>query len=254
MKKFLLIIIIIGTIIFSACGDKKENESIQPVSQNGDISESFEAGPDESYEALPPDFPSGDSLQLVHTVEFNNKRIPMTVFYSREAGSEYYITDMLVFEYDGRKHAISLDDVREKFPFEDPNDYGLIEVSTDYNFDNYMDIAVLSSRGVRHSWYDIFIYNPQTKSYYHHKELSKENDVWTDADTQTVKVHTISGHAGLIYTSRVYKWVNGQLTLFENVNQDYDDGTELYTCITLTLQNNGTWSEKGETFKAEDFY
>ena len=194
------------------------------------------------------------SQQLVYTVEFNNETIPMIVFYSREAGSEYYVTDSITFEYDGRKHSISLDDVAEKFAFADPADFHLIDCATDYNFDAYMDIAILSGRGVRHSWSDIFIYNPQTKSYYHHKELSQENDVWTDSETQTVRVHGIGGHAGLIYTSKDYKWINGQLTLVGIVNQDYDDTLELYICTTRTLQNNGTWSEKRETFTEEDLF
>jgi hypothetical protein len=168
----------------------------------------------------------------------------MTVYYTYEGdygdGEPYYVIDSLTFEYDGKNHTISLDDVSEKFPFEDPDDFGLIEVTTDYNFDNYMDITILSGRGAYHSWSDIFIYNPQEKKYYYQAELSKEPDIWIDAETQTVKVHGKGGHAGLIYYYKEFKWENGQLTLICQEDQEYDEGLELYIRETRTLQN-GEW-------------
>jgi hypothetical protein len=237
-------------MVLTACGGKKESGV---PSANADVLTTSPKDEVSRVHYLETGRTSGEELKLVCTAEFNSEKIPITVFYSWDNDGEYYVTDRFVFRYDGREHSISLDDVSEKFPFSDPGDYGLIEFAADYNFDNYMDAAILSARGVRHSWYDIFIYNPQTKSFFHHKELSAENDIVTDSETKTLHVHGISGHAGLIYTYKKFKWVNDQLTLIYIVNQDYDYDTELYILTTRALQDNGAWTEQKQTFKEEDF-
>ncbi|MDR0476055.1 MAG: hypothetical protein LBH43_20610 [Treponema sp.] len=193
----------------------------------------------------------GGQRQFVHTVEFNNNKIPLTVYYSvnyTDPLEEYYSLDSLVFEYDGKKHRLGLEEIY----FYDPDNFDLVDVAVDYNFDNYMDIAVLSGRGAYHSWYDIFIYNPEEKKYYYNKELSESPDVWVDVETQTVKAHGKGGHAGLIYVYNEYKWENGQLTLIYNSRQDYDEGSGLYILVKRSLQD-GSWLEQTEAFRAEDF-
>lgn len=201
-------------------------------------------------------FSTGKARHFAHYVTFNNKSIPMNIYYSNYDGVEHYddlyFVKKFIFEYDGKIHTINMDGM-ENFPFNDPKSFDIIDASVDYNFDNYMDIAVLSGRGAYHSWANIFIYNPRTQTFYHHDELSKMPDVWTDAESKTVKVHGKGGHAGLIYNFKEYKWENDQLKLIHSVSQDYDEELELYICITMTLQNNGAWEEKRETFKEEDF-
>jgi len=121
----------------------------------------------------------------------------------------------------------------------------------DYNFDNYMDIAILAGQSVKGSWDQIFIYNPQKKSYYRHEELSEMPYIWIDNDTKSIRMHGNNGHAGLLYTTEEYKWVNGQLTLIYRANQTYDDELEKYVLTIKTLQN-GVWIEETEMFTEEE--
>jgi len=186
--------------------------------------------------------------KLISTVTFNNKKIPMTVYYTRDADGEYFM-NVLDFVYEGKNHSINLDGL-ETFPFEDPDKFDLVGVA-DYNFDNYMDITILAGQSAKGSWEQIFIYNPQKKNYYRHEELSEMPYIWIDNDTKSIRMHGNNGHAGLLYTTEEYKWVKGQLTLIYRANQTYDEELEKYVLTIKTLKN-GAWEEETEMFKEED--
>jgi hypothetical protein len=119
-----------------------------------------------------------NSTNFVRNVTFNNKIIPITIFYSAILGDgintdeDGINLDSLVFIYDNTKQTVHL------YPLNlyniDFENFDLIEVNSNYNSDNYMDISILSSKGANHSYYDIYIYNPQTKSYAYQVELSKQ--------------------------------------------------------------------------------
>jgi hypothetical protein len=196
-----------------------------------------------------PDFSQFQKID--HTVKFNNETIPMTVFYSRDTDGEYYVMDGLVFDYDGKKHSVGADNLQKTY-FDDPAEFGLIEVA-DYNFDNYMDIAFLtwSGRGTRHTWYEINIYNPKNKKYEYHAELSKMPDVEINNETQTLRSILNSGHAGLLFTDSEFKWEKGQLTLVNRKGTDYDDGKDEFVLTTGTL-SNGVWQEQTQNLKEKD--
>jgi hypothetical protein len=198
------------------------------------------------YYALLERLYHGEST-LVQTVDFKNQKIPITVFYTSDDGGYRIIS--LEFMYDGKKQTVWCTD--SELHFNDLDDFGLISPA-DYNFDNHMDISIIKNYGSGGVWEDIFIYDPQKRSYYYQEELSAHPTVWIDSETQTVKSHGKGGHAGLIYYFREYKWINGQLTLIHTISQDYDVDLNLYICITRTLQN-GKWVEQIETFKEEDF-
>jgi hypothetical protein len=190
---------------------------------------------------------SGASVEAPHfirTVEFNNKKIPITVYYSREGdyddGEPYYIIDSITFDYDGKKHTIIPPGDMQSFSLPDnPDDFDRISTA-DLNFDNYMDIAIFMWSGSGGVWEYIYIYNPKEKKYYYQEELSALATVWADAETQTVKSHGKGGHAGWIYYYKEFKWENGQLILIGSEDQEYDDGLELYLRVTRTLQD-GEW-------------
>jgi len=228
-------------------GDEEEEEA------EGGNAPKEPAGPDFIIWQFFPEETEPDSNQtqkLVSPVIFNNETIPMTVYYSHYADDpSYYVMESLSFEYDGKNHSISLDGL-ETFPFEDSDNFDLVGVA-DYNFDNYMDIAILAGQSVKGSWDQIFIYNPQKKSYYRHEELSEMPYIWIDNDTNSIKMHGNNGHAGLLYTSEEYKWVNGQLTLIYRAVQDYNEELEKYVLTIKTLQN-GVWAEETETFTEEE--
>jgi hypothetical protein len=196
-----------------------------------------------------PDF--SQSQKFDHTVKFNNETIPMTVYYSRDADGDYYVMDGLVFEYDGKKHSVGADNLQKTY-FEDPSEFGLIEVS-DYNFDNYMDIAFLTEtgRGSKHTWYEIYIYNQNEQKYEYHAELSKMPDIDIDNNTQTLRSILNSGYAGLLFSYSEFNWENGQLTLINRKSTDYNEDADTFILTTGTL-TNGVWNEQTQTLKEKD--
>jgi hypothetical protein len=185
--------------------------------------------------------------QFIHTVEFNNKKIPVTVYYTHEGdyddGESYYVIGSLTFEYDGKKHTIVPPGDMQSFSIPDnPDNFDRIDVA-DLNFDNYMDITIFMWSGSGGIWEYIYIYNPKEKKYYYQEELSSLATVWADAETKTVKSHGKGGHAGWIYYYKEFKWENGQLTLICQEDQDYDNDLELYIRVTRTLKN-GEWIQQ----------
>ncbi|MDR0453291.1 MAG: lysozyme inhibitor LprI family protein [Deferribacteraceae bacterium] len=178
------------------------------------------------------------------TVEFKNEKIPMTVYVTYDA-DEQEILNRLVFNYKGIKHTVPLTN------FEEPLQCWTDISAADYNFDNCMDIAIDVSCGSYNLSQKIFLYDPQTKKYEYHKELSEILGVWVDSETKTIKSHAKGGHAGLIYYFSEYSWKSGKLTLIQKESQDYDDNLGIYIRITRTLQN-GVWKEKTEKFKEAD--
>jgi hypothetical protein len=191
------------------------------------------------------------SQKFDYTVKFNNEAIPMTVYYSHAADGEYHVIDGVIFEYDGKKHTISLGGLEEA-PIDDLDNFNSIEVA-DYNFDNFMDIAFSTwkGRGTRHSWQEIHLYNQHNQKYYYHAELSEMPDVEINDETKTLRSIINSGHAGLLFTDSEYKWENRQLTLINRKSTDYDDAIDSYVLTTGTL-SNGVWNEQTQTFKSKD--
>jgi hypothetical protein len=158
------------------------------------------------------------NMEWSTTVEFNNEKIPIKSFYSvphpeEELASAYL--DSLVFVYNGIKQTVSHIGT-ENYIFLDrhvmdsgdyPSDFSIR--AGDFNFDNYMDIAVNVMCGGESTGEDFFIYNPQTKSYYYDKELSSMCGVSFDDETKTVSVLSCEEEIGC--KRNEYKWSNGKL-------------------------------------------
>jgi hypothetical protein len=188
-----------------------------------------------------------------HEVWFNDVSFPMTVFYSPLSDGGYSL-DSLVFIYDGARQAVHLHDLDEPlhiFDF-DPDNFHHITVS-DFNFDGYMDIQIydILRSGASNMRYKFFLYNPQSKAYYYHHELSEMDEVWADAETQTVKTRGSGGDGGMTYSFREYKWVGSELTLIRSENQEKDGASERFIRTTRTLQN-GEWVQQTDTISVED--
>jgi uncharacterized protein YecT (DUF1311 family) len=190
------------------------------------------------------------ALKFAQTVKFKGKSIPITIFGSTEPAGEimgeHTKLDSLVFVYDGVKQTVRLEDAMFN-----PNDLELVEVD-DCNFDNYMDIVMFSASGSGGIWNNIYIYNPQTKSYAFHAELSALPDVLVNAKTQTVQSHGKNGHAGMLYTVQEFKWERGKLKLIYEEKQVEDETTEgQYIRTTRTLKN-GKWVEASKGVTVDD--
>ena len=98
------------------------------------------------------------------------------------------------------------------------------------------------------AWYNYFIYDTKGKRYEYNEELSGLPNIFVNEETQTLNLHTNDGHAGLMYTSSDYKWINGKLTLMRRDNQDYDPDRDIYILTSGVLNNNGVWEEKKQQF------
>ena len=193
---------------------------------------------------------SPEDFKYVQTVEFSDQSIPITVF-RKPVKSEFFngiSVYKLEFVYDGSQKVINATgDFNEEMILTDI-------ITNDYNFDNYMDVGILYTPGSSNSFYLTFLYDPNTKKYVYNKELSDLSYVYPDKETQTVRYHMKGGHAGAIYNAGEYEWRNGKLTHIVSIDQDYDDESEKYIRTTKTLQNDGKWDEKTESFTYEELY
>ena len=193
-----------------------------------------------------------DSQQIEHNVMFNNRKIPMIIFYTNHEDI-YYITEKIIFYYDGVDHTLNIPD--DWYPFYTIGQDSSYNISVDdFNFDNYMDIAIFAGAGVSNYMNNFFIYNPKTKSYEYNENISRLPNVLIEKETKTVTSHAKGGHAGMIYTYVEYKWIDGIFTQTHREIQEYDPGLDIYIRNTRTLQSGGAWSEQRETFKEEDLF
>ena len=196
-----------------------------------------------------------DKKSFTVNAVYNDQAMPITVYYSDYDENGGISLDFFVFDYDDKKQVVNTSVGIDQLLFwsVDYDNFTAITLA-DYNFDNYMDFSVYSIRsGTSNLREEFFIYNPKSKSYKHNYELSDMEDVWIDPDKKTIKTYGRGGHAGLIFTFREFRWENDNLIMIDFADQDYDSELGVYVLINRTLQNNGTWLEKTETFIEADF-
>jgi hypothetical protein len=192
---------------------------------------------------------NGAALQFTYEVEFNNKKIEMTVFYSELSDNDFFANkiDSLIFTHNGQKQSVAINMESEVFNGDEVN-WGLISVN-DCNFDGYMDIAVLNNRSVSNSVYNYFIYNPNNKSYEQSEALSGLMNASFDDATKTIRVYNVSG-AGKYFTSETYKWDGAKLLPIQNIHHEPNENGVVVR-VTRTLQN-GKWIENTDTVEFEE--
>jgi len=176
--------------------------------------------------------PAGPEMhKLVGTLEFKSEQIPITVFYSdHPAWPGNAKLDSLVFMYKGIKQTVLPIGLDESFFFE-PS-YAPISVN-DYNFDGFMDIAILGADGRDWMSYRYFLYDPQKQNYYFSEELSSGDGIELDNKTQTIKLTYLGGMfedpdnpSDNRYDE--YKSENGRLKLIRKVREEYDHSLGKY--------------------------
>ncbi|MDR3001715.1 MAG: hypothetical protein LBU89_10675 [Fibromonadaceae bacterium] len=201
---------------------------------------------DEIYFKKKPDgYSPSHADALPFYIEHNNQTIDIAVFYSHDADGEFFMhkIDSLRFGHNGKIHTVKVDMGSQIFGSEDEPNFRLILLD-DFNFDGYIDVAVLSNRGVSNEAYNYFIYNPQTQSYHRSEVLSGLMNASFDKETKTVKAHNSSG-AGMYYEGETYKWNGDKLTLIQSVKQAPNEDDVLIR-TTRTLQD-GEWVEQTDT-------
>ena len=185
--------------------------------------------------------------QITYNAAFKDQILPMTVFYHYDDESRYYFTEKITFDYNGDNHTLDISE--DWYPYNSIGEDSTYNIAVDdFNFDGYMDIAVYNGSGTSTFWNNYFIYNTVEKRYEYHKELSGLPNIFIDEETQTLRLHTNDGHAGLMYTSSDYKWINGDLTLIRKDKQDYDPDKDIYILTLGALNDNGVWEEQRQEF------
>ena len=222
MKQIVFIgIIVIITIAAAACTPK--NRETAPSLSSSEIEVESSAVETQDTEII-----------LSMNIDFNNKIIPVNIYYSILE----YVTNInkAVFDYDDITQVISFSNLQYD------NETGSFYISyNDYNFDGFLDINVVIEH-VNNAENNIFLYNSQTKSYVASSELSGEGSISLNLEAQTVETkHFITGS---IFTSREYKWENGQFKLIGTENQEWDSTLEKYMLTIRTLLIDGSWAEE----------
>ncbi|MDR2999834.1 MAG: hypothetical protein LBU89_01100 [Fibromonadaceae bacterium] len=213
------------------------------------------SGTDEDGDLSRPD---NEKLEFVHNVEFNNETIPILGYVTSISDNGYRL-DSLVFTYDGKKQIVHFQFTEEKelryhgYSHDNLHILGSNYIGIDdINFDGYMDLIIEADYGGDNIYHVFYLYNPQTKVFYYHKELNQMTGFQTDYEAQTVTSYGVGDAEGKTYWKSVYKWVNGQLTLINSDNREYDYDLERYIRTTRTLQDDGKWLQHADTIKAGD--
>ena len=190
---------------------------------------------------------SAQAPQIAYNVTFKDQIIPMTVFYHYNDEGRYYFTKKITFDYNGYNHTLNIPE--DWYPYNSIGEDNTYNINVnDFNFDGYMDIAIYNGSGTSTFWYNYFIYDTKGKRYEYNEELSGLPNIFVNEETRTLNLHTNDGHAGLMYTSSDYKWINGKLTLMRRGKQDYDPDRDIYILTSGALNNNGVWEEKKQQF------
>lgn len=191
---------------------------------------------------------------LQKTMTFNNELIPITVFYSHSESA--WDQNKIVFIYDGITQTISLGGMA--LPFDSEGGYYSIS-SDDFNFDGFLDVHFWTG-GQYSGNSNIFLYNPQSKSYSLNDELSGEGYnyiIEVNNEKQTIRQCVTYPHPvddNVVYKSSEYKWENKQLKLIREEWVKMIEAYREYTSIVRTLQNDGTWTEVTEPAEPSERY
>lgn len=111
---------------------------------------------------------------------------------------------------------------------------------SDINFDGYTDISFLRSVGVANGLWDYYLYNPATKHWRFHEELSDYPNIVRDEKNRTLSFYNKGGYGGAWYESGTMKWVDGEPLLIRKEEQTSDsENTEAFI-RTIWTYVNGT--------------
>lgn len=123
----------------------------------------------------------------------------------------------------------------------------------DLNFDGRQDLMMLSWAGATGNTGSlVFLFDPKSGKFLHHKELSELPSIGVDPTTKTITSYNKGGHAGAMFTSETYRWEGARLVKIEEISQDEDEkepGT--YVKITKALRQGALVEVKREKVRPE---
>ena len=166
---------------------------------------------------------------IPYTFEFNNNRIPVTVFYTIYDDGNYKI-DRAVINYGGMNHTLLLD---RMYVWHE----ALSVLVDDYNFDGYADVNIINAFGAN-SENNIFIYNQYTKSFYFNNVLSSGGSIIIDNETHSL-LKIFHDYDYNITRYSEYKWEGDELIYIE-INSD-----DAERRISAAKERNKTNTQEG---------
>jgi hypothetical protein len=207
-KTAIIGILAIMVLAFTACNKKSEAQT-QEDSVSNDASESQHQG-----------------RSSVYNVTFNNQTIPVTAYFSKIDDDDWdrIRFDRAVFNLNNVVQIISGENI------EPLSDVEYVSITAeDYNFDGFMDLNISDTFG-QFPQNNIFLYNVQTKSYYHHRLLG---DIQVNSEMQVIKLtQSYNADPGWTYKHREYKWENGEFVLIRTT--DEGEATTAFTQTPLS--------------------
>ena len=195
-----------------------------------------------------------DENLLIYEASFNGETIKIKVNHVYDEDDYSFKLESLVFNYQGQEHTINLSDLIESiyYGFGEPDYifYNLEE--TDMNFDGYMDILIQKPQEGDNFRFVAFLYNPETKKYYLHEELSDLEALQIDSESKNI--HSTIFFSGECdeWISRTYRWEGENLVVIESTRQTVDENNK-YKRVTETLQENGSWKTTTEIVDNDDW-
>jgi hypothetical protein len=102
----------------------------------------------------------------------------------------------------------------------------------DANFDGYPDLSFTSVQGMANSSESFYLFDPARERFVYDDALSSLSDPMIDAAKREIRAGWRNGAAE--HQSERYRYVKGQLTLIESVNERCAFNDELDVCIVAT--------------------
>jgi len=102
----------------------------------------------------------------------------------------------------------------------------------DFNFDGHEDLFVTREVLAATAVADYWLWNGAKRCFEHHAGLSAIPNLAIVAANKTLNSHTNDGEAGLLYTTRDYRFEAGELVMTREVVQDSNGGAGTFLRTT----------------------
>jgi hypothetical protein len=108
----------------------------------------------------------------------------------------------------------------------------------DIDCDGNKDILIALTTGVHgDTWYDLYRYQPRTKSFVKYPPFADESFKSVDCRNRTIRTYVNSGAAGCEYTAGVYRWDKGELKSVRIESQEYYPDSKSFIRRIATFPN-----------------
>jgi len=111
----------------------------------------------------------------------------------------------------------------------------------DVNFDGYQDLKLLCWRGATgNEGFKYWLYDHKSGTFIYNSSLDGLSNPTPNSETQEICTHSNMGSAGMEYSNKCYKFINGKLTLVKAVTQSgtiIRDGKTYFEKTTKELKN-----------------